>query len=414
MKQFLITTMHLFVMALHSIIGQEVDQLKPTTKLSGFIKSDVFFDSRQTISAREGHFLLFPCIKKFDPDGHDINDKSSFNFLPIHSNLAVNSTGYKAIGAEIAGTLEGDFFGQSNGDVNMFRLRHAFIKFNWNTTELLIGQYWHPLFVTACYPGTISFNTGAPIQPFSRAPQIRVTQQIKHLKIYGALVSQRDNTSCGPEGNSSKYLRDSGMPEIQISAEFSARRTNELICGGGFGYKRLVPQITTSKNYKSTASVGGISSNLYSRFTSQHLTVKLELVYLENGSEFLSISGYAVRDSVIPQKGIVSYAPLRTLSCWGEIHSLGNDVQYGVFAGYTENLGTKDEVIGPFYLTSNAYIGRLYRISPRITYKSGNLSLSGEIEYTSALYGNPDSSGIMRETSEADNLRLLLSAVYKF
>jgi hypothetical protein len=35
----------------------------------------------------------------------------------------------------------------------MFRLRHAFIKFNWNTTELLIGQYWHPLFVTTCYPG---------------------------------------------------------------------------------------------------------------------------------------------------------------------------------------------------------------------------------------------------------------------
>jgi hypothetical protein len=357
---------------------------------------------------------LFPGIKKPDNDGQDLNGKSSFNFLPIQSNLAVNFTGYRAIGAAIAGTIEGDFFGQSNSDVNMLRLRHAFIKFNWNTTELLIGQYWHPLFVTTCYPGTISFNTGAPFQPFSRAPQIRISQQIKNLKIYAALLSQRDYTSCGPEGNSSKYLRDSGIPEVQFSAEFQAKRRNELICGGGFGYKRLIPQTITSKNYMSTVSVRGISSNLYSRFTTQLLTIKLELVYLENGSEFLSVSGYAVKDSIIPEQGIVAYAPIRTINYWGEIHTHGKNFQYGIFAGYTENLGTKDEVLGPFYMTSNAYIGRLYRISPRITYKSGNLSFSGEIEYTYALYGNPDSRGRMRKTSGADNLRLLLSAVYKF
>ncbi|MBE0640813.1 MAG: hypothetical protein IH599_02175, partial [Bacteroidales bacterium] len=41
-------------------------------KLSGYVKSDYFFDSRQTIAAREGHFLLWPSPVKEDPDGEDI------------------------------------------------------------------------------------------------------------------------------------------------------------------------------------------------------------------------------------------------------------------------------------------------------------------------------------------------------
>jgi hypothetical protein len=79
--------------------------------------------------------------------------------------------------------------------------------------------------------------------------------------------------------------------------------------------------------------------------TSQHLTVKLELVYLENGSEFLS-SGYAVSDSVIPEKGIVSYAPLRTLSCWGNTCPR---TMYNMEFLPVCRSRNKRRVIGPFY-----------------------------------------------------------------
>jgi hypothetical protein len=144
-------------------------------KFSGFVKTDVFYDTRQTVSIREGHFLLFPAAKDLDADNNDINGKSGFNILSIQTRLLGKITGPDAFGAKTSGLIEADFFGNENSsfsDVNGFRLRHAFVKLNWQKTELLIGQFWHPMFVTDCYPGVISFNTGAPFQPFSRNPQI--------------------------------------------------------------------------------------------------------------------------------------------------------------------------------------------------------------------------------------------------
>jgi hypothetical protein len=397
-----------------NLFAQDANPLLPTVKLSGFVKTDVFYDSRQTVSAREGHFLLFPASQVYDTDGKDINAKPNFNILPIQSNLSVSIAGPTALGAALSGLIEGDFFGQSNADVNMLRLRHAYLKMHWTKTELLIGQYWHPLFATSCYPGTVSFNTGVPIQPFSRAPQIRISHTIGLVKLSGALLSQRDYVSTGPDGSSSKYLRDSGIPEIQVSGELNIKKNNEFVFGTGFGYKRLTPQIKTGKNFKTNETVRGMSANAYLKHISKYLTIKLEGVYLENGSEFLSISGYAVKDSVDAEKGLVNYQPIRTLSCWGDIQTNGKLIQVGVFSGYTQNLGTKSEVLGPVYLTSNAPIKSLYRISPRLTVKPGNLMLAAEIEYTSALYGTPDNHCKMINTTKTDNIRFLLSAIFKF
>lgn len=396
------------------IEAQDNSQVLPGIKLSGFVKSDFFLDTRQTISAREGHFLLFPAPRAYDGDMKDINTKANFNFMPIHSNLAVNITGPSALGATTSGLIEGDFFGQSNVDVNMLRLRHAFIKLKWANTELLIGQYWHPLFVVSCFPGTVSFNTGAPIQPFSRAPQVRITHYIDFLKISGALLSQRDNASVGPEGTNSKYLRDSGIPEIQLSGEVNIKNNREFVFGAGFGYKKLTPMTKTGKNYKTSETVSGISVNAYLKLVGRYLTMKLEGVYLENGSEFLSISGYAVKDTIDTEKALVNFEPVRTASCWADITTNGKSLQFGIFSGYTENLGTRSVVSGPFYLTSNLPIKSLFRVSPRIVLKSDNVTVAAEIEYTSALYGTINNHCVMVNTSNAENIRFLISVVYKF
>ena len=53
------------------IFGQEkTSEIK--LSLSGFVKTDLMFDSRQTVNAREGHFLLFPAPENFDVNGKDI------------------------------------------------------------------------------------------------------------------------------------------------------------------------------------------------------------------------------------------------------------------------------------------------------------------------------------------------------
>jgi hypothetical protein len=46
---------------------------------SGFVKTDVLYDSRQTVALREGHFLLYPSPALMDSLGTDINAKANFN-----------------------------------------------------------------------------------------------------------------------------------------------------------------------------------------------------------------------------------------------------------------------------------------------------------------------------------------------
>ncbi len=334
--------------------------------------------------------------------------------MPVQSNLSVSATGPVFLGAKTLALIEGDFFGASNNDVNMLRLRHAYVKMEWPKAELITGQYWHPLFSPSCYPGTISFNTGAPIQPFSRAPQVRITYIPGIIKFSAALLSQRDYASVGPEGVSSKYLRDSNYPEIQIMSELNIKNKNETVIGAGFGYKQLTPQIKTGKGFQTSQKVNGISVNAYFKQVFKYITIKLEGIYLENGSEYLTLSGYAVKDSINPAKGLVNYVPFKTMACWSEIHTNGKKLQVGLFAGYTENLGTDTEIKGPVYLTSNMPVKSLYRISPRVSIKPGLLAFAMEIEFTSALYGSPDMHGNISNTSRVNNTRILLSTQYKF
>src|SRR5210317_1659166 len=148
MKKYLIIVLALFFSM--SLTAQE-EESKFGIKFSGFVKNDFFIDSRQTICAREGHFLLWPAPEELDEYGNDINAKSTFNMLAIQSRLSGKITGPNAFGAKTSGLIEGDFFAQANDNINLFRMRHAYVKLNWTRVELLTGYTWNPLFVTDCF-----------------------------------------------------------------------------------------------------------------------------------------------------------------------------------------------------------------------------------------------------------------------
>ncbi len=151
----------------------KTEEPKYGINFSGFVKNDFFWDTRESYTIREGHFLLYPKEVSNDAEGNDINDKTSFNFLSIQTRITGKITAPDAFGAKTSALIEADFFGNENAafvDANGFRLRHAYVKLNWEKTELLTGQFWHPFFIPGCFSGVVSFNTGAPMQPFSRNP----------------------------------------------------------------------------------------------------------------------------------------------------------------------------------------------------------------------------------------------------
>ena len=226
------------------MMAQESEEPKWGIKFSGFVNTDYFVDSRQIVCARQGHFLLWPAPEKLDPDGKDINAKPIFNILSIRTRVRGTISGPDVLGAKTSAVIEGSFFGHTNLDLNEFRLRHAFAKMNWEKTELLIGQTWHPMFITSCFPAVLSFNTGAPFAPFARNPQIRITHDLGPISISATALAHADfYTAAGIAG-----LRNSVIPEMHVQVwynqPFSENAMGFLICGGA-GFKRIVPAIET-------------------------------------------------------------------------------------------------------------------------------------------------------------------------
>jgi len=398
------------------------DDKKFGVKFSGFVKADFFYDTRQVVAIRNGHFLLFPAPVDKDVEGNDINAKSFMNFLAIQTRLRAKIKGPDAFGAKTSGLVEGAFFGQSQGDINGFRLRHAFLKLNWTKTELLFGQYWHPMFITSCFPGVVSFNTGVPFQPFSRNPQIRLTQKMGKFSVIAAAAMQLDFLSTGPVGKSSTYLSNTAIPDMNLQLHYTTKNENtnkEFVVGVGGSYKILTPRLETNKGYVDDGNVGGMSGLVFAKLKCEKMTFKVEGIYGQNAYDLTMLGGYAIRNITDTTMDYREYTTMDNMTFWTDIHSNGKKVQFGVFGGYTKNLGSTKNIYdweeASSYYSRGRTIEYVYRVSPRIMFNAGKARLAGEIEYTTAAYGDGvNSLGEVQNAESVSNVRFLFSAYYFF
>lgn len=392
-----------------SFLISQTDKQSFGISFSGFVKTDIIYDTRQSVVIREGHFLLYPQNESLDVNGNDVNDKSSFNILSIQTRLNGKITGPVAIGAKTSGVIEAEFFGHSDADINGFRLRHAFVNLDWETTSLLVGQTWHPLFIAEMFPGVVSFNTGVPFQPFSRNPQIRFTHSFDKLKVIAVAASQRDFSSNGPNGFTSMYLRNSVLPNLNFQLQYSG---NELFAGAGVDYKQITPRIVTIKNIKTDNTLSSLSLTGFAKVSIDPVTFKFQGIYGGNLTDHLMLGGYAVK-SLDTLTGVEEYTALKCFSVWGEI-STGKNIEYAVFASYTKSLGADDNIAGAYY-GRGTNIENVFRISPRVQFNFNKLRFSTELEYTSAGYGTPDNlnKGKIENVKDFTNLRIL-GAIYLF
>ena len=83
---------------------------KVEVQFYGFIRNDIFMDTRQMIGAGEVLVPLYPKDRLLDVNGADINDASKFHMLSIVSRAGVNLKGPELLGAKTSGILEGEFF----------------------------------------------------------------------------------------------------------------------------------------------------------------------------------------------------------------------------------------------------------------------------------------------------------------
>jgi len=410
---------YLIICLLPIIANAQTEENKFGIKFSGFVKNDMFFDTRQNFTAREGHFLLWPAAELKDTDGDDINAGLNFNFLSIQSRLTGTITGPDAFGAKTSGMLETDFFGQDNLTNNVVRLRHAFVKLNWTKVELLFGQYWHPMFITDCFPGTVSFNTGTPIQPFSRNPQVRFTMKpVEAFKLIIVAQGQRDYaTRLGALGGpSSDYLRNSGVPDMHLQVNVGKIVEGKgVIAGADLGYKTIVPALSIDGHVTKDQKVSSMSILGFLRVDLPAISLKFEGIYGENLNDVLSIGGIAT--SKVTNGYEKEYTPFRNLQMWTDIQTTGKQFQFGLFAGYVKNLGTKEkEVVAGAYHGWATNMESLLRVSPRIVFNSGKVRFAFELEITQAAFGVNDPTDYAKviDATAVTNVRSLLAVYYFF
>jgi len=400
--------------------AQETEEKKIKIEASGFIKSDIYFDSRQNVEALEGLLHLFPKDELYDANGKDINAKSSLGIVDISSRLRGKITGPDVFGAKLSGLVEVDFTGVTGGySTSRVRLRHAYSKLNWKKTEILLGQEWHPMFVKEVYPSVMSLNTGIPFQPFNRSPMLQVKYDMGKFRIIGAVISQADYVNSGPDGKSSKYLKNSNIPNLHLQIQY---RSGSFLLGAAIDYKSIMPRTTTESFTKidtlfvTNEKVNSFAYMGYFKFKKSKLEIKAKAIYGQNLSENIMPGGYGVSviDSVT---GHEKYTSINHFYSWANI-IYGEKTKFGIFGGFTKNLGSNEHMLDKDRIYGMANnIDYFYRITPTISHKTKNFLIALELEYTVAAYGDAKDLvdyGKIKNSHEVSNTRLLFSVFHFF
>lgn len=390
-----------------SVIAQDEDKSKTKLEMSGFVKADYVFDTRQNVEAREGFYIAYPKSIVEDANGVDINAHPSANQYAMTTRLGLKAIGPQILNAKSNAYIESDFTGPSNATNNTLRLRHAYIRLDWENTSFLMGQYWHPLDVPEMLPLVLSLNTGAPMHSFSRGPQIRIAHKTGPIKWVAVAYSQRDYTSIGPEGRSSVYLRNSAIPDLSLQAQFTHKT---VFAGAGINYKKLNFRSFTLDNQLLTDDLTSLSALAFIKYETTKWDFRFQTIWGENLYNHLMLGGVAIikTDS---NRALIEYGNLSAISAWATVYYKFDKLKIGVFGGYISNLGSASEITGPVY-ARGFDIDYIYRISPQWSYKIKNLIIANEWEYTVAAYGNPNSYGKVLDTYKVSNLRFTFSLIY--
>ena len=397
------------------------EKLPVTLSCSGYIKNEFWWDTYQIKDARDDQFVFYPLQRTLDANCQDINARGNYNMVPIQSRLRIEMHGPNIGNAKTFGCIEGDFFGRTDEPFltdNMFRIRHAFTQIEYPDLKIIAGQEWHPLFFPVESPDTIGFNTGVPIDPFSRSPQIRVTYYKKGWEVSGFMLGYTDVKSFGPNlvvGNPSTiYARNSLTPELYLELKYNLHDKHFFAIGGEM--KRICPRLETNTGLRSVEVFTTKGAIAYLKLDLDPIDFYLKGIYLENAADMLMIGGYAVK-TTDPVTNVQTYAPMRTLAIWTEI-VYRRSIEPAIFIGYAKDIGTHDRLVlnegQPTTYGEGTNINHVFRISPRIRWYYGPLTVGVELEFTRAAYGILNDHAKAEHTVATNNQRFHFACFYRF
>ncbi|MBP6754562.1 MAG: hypothetical protein KA210_00335 [Bacteroidia bacterium] len=391
----------------------------------GFIRTDYIWDSRKSAQVREYNLNLYPLDEVLDVNGADLNDTGASNFLSVVSRLGTKVKGPNVWGAKISGTLEGDFFGNTEASVGLLRLRHAYINMDWSKTSLTMGQTWYPTFIPEVFPGVANFSTGIMFNPFGWASQVRVKQNFTK-EFSGALTAYKEReftTAAAATGATQNAASiNSAIPTLHGQLQF---KNKNWIAGLGAEYKSLQPlteyNVTPTTKAVTTETVNSTSIVGYFKYSNDKFSVKAYGITGKNMYNLVMLggfTGYATAGQPMKFEGN------KTTSYWIDIASNNKKVAPGLFFGMTTNDGTSKtlaagETASYFVrgVSGSRVVDQVMRVSGRVDFKQNKFRVTPEIEYTGATWGDLNANGngtANLNKKDVSNMRFMVSCVYAF
>lgn len=383
-----------------------------TYKFYGFVRGDLFYNSRANMAPVDGNFYLFPLDKVPDADGKDLNAAPNGSFYTFTSRLGVDLTGPMIGKARSSAKVEMDFGGFS-ASTTMLRLRQAYIALDWGKSNVTIGQTWHPLFGSVC-PDILNLCTGAPFQPFNRSPLVRYQYTAGNVKLTGAAIWQLQYMSNGPKGMSEEYIKNSCVPELYAGADFSS--STGLLVGAGIHMISLKPRTSSSWNekiYKVNERMTAFSCEAHLKYAGPDFTIAAKSLLASSLDHAALIGGYGI-SSVDPVTGKQEYTPFRHSTSWVNF-TYGKKWKYSLFVGYTKNLGTGKELVSPTVYGTGLNIDQLVTANVNFSYNLPHWQIGFEYSPATAYYGSLNMvNGKVRDTHAVTNHRILGLVMYYF
>lgn len=402
---------------------------KPNLKPYGFVRNYFYYDSRQNYSSNMDLFTQIPKDEAYDksnPD-YDKNGESQMNFLAITTRLGLNVSGVRALNADLGAKIEMDFCGFL-GNNFMIRLRQAYFDMKWREGKhkLLMGQTWHPL--SGDLPDVLALASGSPFHPFSRTPQLRYDFKTAGLDFCVAALWQFQYKSQGPTGYDPKFNK---IPECYLGIDYS---NNGFKIGTGLDIISIVPRTSaTIKESVETVSEEGVTETvtkdklvevderltscspvLYLSYTKNKFSLKAKGILAENTPHLSMFNGYGV--SQANEDGSYEYTPIRSLTGYVNL-CYGSKFKGNLFAGFSKNLGSKDELLSVNDLVytrqSVKNIDFMWRFAPAVSYTAAGFTVGLEYEFTNVRYGDEVNEWAdVSETRNVANNRLCLMLKY--
>lgn len=409
--------------------GRQTKETDPDNRyqyeLYGFVRNDFTFDSRKTLASVGELFNFIPYDQYLNALGQDLNATPSARLLAVTTRLGFNVTSPLYGKLRMSAKIETDFCGSASQYV-MFRIRQAFVAFDWQYHRITAGQTWHPM-TGELLPSIVSLNTGAPFNPFSRAPQLRYDAKIDGFNITAAAIYQMQYTSPGPEGNSVKYQVFGGLPEFYIGFAY---KNEHWKVGLGGEYMQIKPRQTSIMTIEDETGeihdvevlakdkVNSFAGQIFASYNTGGFDVRLKTVLGQNMGHLLMMSGFGAYDYA-PESGKYKYAPLTQSSTWLTIgydtHNTTHNVKATLLGGYIKNFGAAKELVpGNVYVRGFDNIDQIFRIAPSVQYSFKNLNIGLEYEYTGVIYGTPNPDFSVKGERIVSNHRAYLICIYNF